>query len=70
MARSLLCSQPVFVAEGDRSAPEQKSPFAPVSSTQRASDAEISRKASRMASHMFMVQALRVPGRSRVTVTT
>ena len=30
----------------------------------------MSRKASRMASHMFMVQAFRVPGRSRVTVTT
>ena len=41
MARSLFFSQPVFVAEGVRSAPEQKSPLAPVSSTQRASDAEI-----------------------------
>ena len=30
----------------------------------------MSRKASRMANHMFMVQAFRVPGRSSVTVTT
>ena len=36
MARSLFPSHPEFMAEGERSAPEQKSPFAPVSTTQRA----------------------------------
>ena len=68
MAVSLLPSQPGS-APLTMSAPEQKSPLAPVRITQRAFDEAMSRNVSRMASHMFIEQALRVPGRSSVTVT-
>src|SRR3954454_5123355 len=71
MAVNLLPSHPGSAPPGffTMSAPEQKSPLAPVRITQRASDAEISRNASRMVSHMFIEHAFLVPGRSSVTVT-
>lgn len=66
MAVRRLPSHPGSLPPGcfTMSAPGQKSPLAPVSTAQRASEEAMSRKASRIASHMFIEQALRVPGRS------
>ena len=70
MAGGWLPSKPSPPEEVTTSAPEQKSPLAPVRITARASDAAMSRNVSRMTSHIDIEQAFLVPGRSRVTVTT
>src|SRR5512145_2102126 len=56
-------SKPSEPEDETTSAPEQKSPLAPVRTTARAFEAAISRKESRIASHIDIEHALRVPGR-------